>query len=752
MQEIIEIRGQSYVIKDCGGSGSCLFKCLAQSISKLSHRRTRHQIVNYVVENWEVYEQDVLFTLFLKTPLAYALCMRNSTEFGSSVECRAASSIYNTRILVSRKVTDKNFFLLEYLPENFNNRSLEIPTVHLLFTGHHQENDRTGHYQILEEISNIQNNENPMEEESFQETFTVDVNFSNIMIEENDNTEYTSHGDNFNFDENFEVNFQESQETLTADENSSSNTILNNENNRTRYFSRSIKNNKNVRGKKKAFRKCCKEMILKTKRYFTVNKKKFNISNVNLATAKCLGISKVTVVRVSKEAIFNGGFIEDAKFHNSGRKKIILEEFYQAAVRRLMQDFYRKFEFPTVKALHAKLKDQFPDFPTVTRHILRCALKSMKFKYKKFNKKPVLMESTAIKTSRLEYLRKIKQFRNEQRKIYYLDETWCGATHTRKFGWIEELDSTRFESYDHYRSEVQQVFGERGGFVTPTGPGKRVIILHIGSEDGFLNGAMDCFVGQTGCNDYHKEMNALHFCHWFKNMLLLLPLNSVVVLDKAPYHTMLDSEFRNTTTKWNKAYILLWIDKRGIPLPNNVVGFHKLTVKNLLKLCKDYRYEKKYELEKIKNELRPDVELLWLPVAHCEFNPIELIWAYVKNRVAKENKTFKLHDVHQLCIQIMNDLPPNLWKNCVKHAIKYENYYRIPTPLADSVQPLIINTTEDNSDEDDESYDEFNVSSDEPNGTSDEISLCSDEDNVYSDEFNTSSDEENLCESELIDI
>ena len=79
---------------------------------------------------------------------------------------------------------------------------------------------------------------------------------------------------------------------------------------------------------------------------------------------------------------------------------------------------------------------------------------------------------------------------------------------------------------------------------------------------------------------------------------------------------MLDSEFRNPTTKRKKTIFCDESTRELYHMPNNVVGFHKLNVKKLLSLCKTYRYEKKYELEKIKNELRPDVELLWLPVAH----------------------------------------------------------------------------------------------------------------------------------------
>ena len=60
-----------------------------------------------------------------------------------------------------------------------------------------------------------------------------------------------------------------------------------------------------------------------------------------------------------------------------------------------------------------------------------------------------------------------------------------------------------------------------------------------------------------------------------------------------------------------------------------------------------------------------EVKLLWLPVAHCELNTIELIWAYVKKHVTRNNKTFKINDVLQWCKETVEDIPPTLWPNCV---------------------------------------------------------------------------------------
>lgn len=38
-------------------------------------------------------------------------------------------------------------------------------------------------------------------------------------------------------------------------------------------------------------------------------------------------------------------------------------------------------------------------------------------------------------------------------------------------------------------------------------------------------------------------------------------------------------------------------------------------------------------------------EVARLPIAHCEFNPIELAWATAKDNVCKQNKAFTMKEV-----------------------------------------------------------------------------------------------------------
>lgn len=73
-----------------------------------------------------------------------------------------------------------------------------------------------------------------------------------------------------------------------------------------------------------------------------------------------------------------------------------------------------------------------------------------------------------------------------------------------------------------------------GGLNVPSGSGKRVIVNHMGSANGFLDGAGECFVGKKDSKDYHSEMNGDHFERWWwEKVLPNLPMECAVCIDNA---------------------------------------------------------------------------------------------------------------------------------------------------------------------------------------------------------------------------
>ena len=67
---------------------------------------------------------------------------------------------------------------------------------------------------------------------------------------------------------------------------------------------------------------------------------------------------------------------------------------------------------------------------------------------------------------------------------------------------------------------------------------------------------------------------------------------------------------------------------------------------------------------------RGDQVNLRLPPFHCNLNPIELVWAQLKDYVARHNKTFKLADVRQLVGEGLLEVTADRWQGAIRQEQK----------------------------------------------------------------------------------
>lgn len=77
-----------------------------------------------------------------------------------------------------------------------------------------------------------------------------------------------------------------------------------------------------------------------------------------------------------------------------------------------------------------------------------------------------------------------------KKPVIYLDETWIHAHYTVKKCWQKPTDV---------------------GVRRNNSPGRRWIIVHAGSEAGFVDNALLMFKADTKTGDYHDQMNAENF-------------------------------------------------------------------------------------------------------------------------------------------------------------------------------------------------------------------------------------------------
>ena len=146
---------------------------------------------------------------------------------------------------------------------------------------------------------------------------------------------------------------------------------------------------------------------------------------------------------------------------------------------------------------------------------------------------------------------------------------------------------------------------------------------------------------------YHEDMNSERFEKWFIDVLPRLEDNCVIIMDNAPYHSRKAEKIPNNS--WKKQTIIDWL------LSKNIAFEDTLLKTELLQLVRQNKNEyDKYavdELAKADNK-----SILRLPPYHCELNPIKLIWAQVKNFIAKENKTFNMSHLKDLCWKVLAEL------------------------------------------------------------------------------------------------
>ncbi|CAG5096696.1 Protein of unknown function [Cotesia congregata] len=160
--------------------------------------------------------------------------------------------------------------------------------------------------------------------------------------------------------------------------------------------------------------------------------------NIIEKTAECLEISPSTVQQSLQIA------------PKSGRPAIPFDIFLQGMIRQTIHGFYAEKMYPSLEMVHKKLQEceHIPDFKLTT---LKTWCKKLNFSYKKFNKKPVWMENVSVAAQRDTYLRQIAHYRENGYNIFYTDESWCDANHSRKYGWIETIQSSEINNFDSDR-------------------------------------------------------------------------------------------------------------------------------------------------------------------------------------------------------------------------------------------------------------------------------------------------------------
>lgn len=327
--------------------------------------------------------------------------------------------------------------------------------------------------------------------------------------------------------------------------------------------------------------------------------------------------------------------------------KIVIDNFDEAVIRRTIREFHiHKKVLPTIANLLPALQESI-DFKGSST-TLRRIIKKIGFSWTKTKDNlAILREKKDIVLKRIQYLRAIRQFREEGRNIIYTDETYVHTTHISSKTWTDNSNE---------------------GMRRPISKGSRFIIVHAGGKRGFVDGALLVYKAHQTTGDYHKEMNFENYKRWITEKLIPnLEPRSVVVIDNASYHNKILNPA--PTSAYKKSDMIQWLTQRNIPFGPNLI---KEELYNIIKLYKPKF--KEYVIDDI--FIQNGHNVLRLPPYHPDLNPIEKIWASLKGYVGTHNVEMTISSVQKLIDEKVESIKnSDEWKNQCEHVVKVEDKY-----------------------------------------------------------------------------
>lgn len=424
------------------------------------------------------------------------------------------------------------------------------------------------------------------------------------------------------------------------------------------------------------------QMVLNVIEYFVKEKENGgplqSVVSVRQRVAAALKISEATISRIVSRQ--KNGTPPKNKITRC-RQKSKSEDVCEAVkveIRNTIYEMHLRKEHITLSTLLAAVRDK--KLFNGRRTSLHLLIKSIGFSFKSQCNRRALCEKSHVVSMRTEFLRSyIKNLNTPSPlKIVYLDETWIFARGSAKRTW-----------QDNSPKSVKNDKPE----------GKRYIVLHGGTSEGFVDKAGLLFSTKNKSADYHDNMSAEMFEKWLEFQLLpTLEEPSIIILDNASYHSRLI--LKQPASNWKKCEIEEWLQNRGI-------SYAKDLLKNeMLILAKQNKVVHKYAVDEIIH--RNGHQVLRLPPYHCQFNAIELVWGIVKNYYDRHIGRDGYGDdcVLKMWQEALNQVTPEIWKKCVSHTESLIKDWWSREKVMDEVNPLIIDLASDSEDDSDTNFEE----------------------------------------------
>lgn len=378
--------------------------------------------------------------------------------------------------------------------------------------------------------------------------------------------------------------------------------------------------------------------------------------------AMCVGIGERSVDRILKESTDHGGvFPEASPLPPRGPPPFSYDENLVTVVRSIVREKNLASQPTSIKDILSELPKRDGE-DIISKRTLNRLLQRAGFYFGKGKKVNALIETDAIRTLRARYLRLKLANRNGKGlpiiPEVYLDESYCHKNHTKSATWVDAADMANY---------------------VPSGKGPRAVMIGAGVIRAQSNKLVAEFVpdslkiweakaAEKEDDDYHGNFDAEIFDGWFDDLCYtaMMQYGPVIFhMDGAKYH--LRNLSPTPTNAWLKAKIQEWLTAHGVHWE------WAMLKPELLSLAKAQNVPKDYACVRIAANYGHRV--LITPPYHPELQPIEIIWAVVKNTVAMSPPRTLKELIALLFDLFKTKVKSKTWIGAFKKAQGFEDMY-----------------------------------------------------------------------------
>ncbi|GAV01126.1 hypothetical protein RvY_11885 [Ramazzottius varieornatus] len=231
----------------------------------------------------------------------------------------------------------------------------------------------------------------------------------------------------------------------------------------------------------------------------------------------------------------------------AGVGRHLLKESEYGKIRAIIHREYKSKIHITVESLLPLVEEEVG--VKVSKSTMYRVLRRMGFRYRDRSTKH-LFGDPSLKVRRIRYIRAVRQFRQKNALISFLDETG--------------LD-------ENYQFRKTEILCKDCGQSHPSGSGKRLVIFDVVTDRGFVPGCGLLWEASKNTGDYHGNFNYQNYEKFMKEVVVprlkefarLHGYDTVaIVLDNASYHSRLMPQFRRC--KRVKKEIQQWLTDHRI--------------------------------------------------------------------------------------------------------------------------------------------------------------------------------------------